>query len=85
MMKAISWKESKKYTMEKFYGKYLKEFEGYSDDRKIYCNTYAMIMKALESLQDDPECYVRCAMNQMINNDMGMMDRIILRFHFGEE
>ena len=43
-----------------------------------------MIMKALESLPDDPECYVRCAVNQAINNDMGMMDRIILRFHFGE-
>ena len=83
-MKNNSWKESKKHTMETFYGKYLKEFEGYSDDRKIYCNTYEMIMKALESLPDDPQCYVRCAMNQTINNDMGMMDRIILRFHFGE-
>ena len=79
-MSNISWKETEKKTMEAFYGKYLKEFEGYSDDRKIYCNTYEEIMKALESLPDDPECYVRCAMRAKMNVDMIMMDEIIRRF-----
>ena len=82
MAKQITWKERQKKTLLEHYAKYVPEFEGHDDDRKIYCNTYKMIIKALEDLPEEPQPFTRCAMNAAINKDLCMLDRIILRFHY---
>lgn len=81
-MKELSWKESKIKFLKMHYEKYLAEFTGWIDDRQIYCNTYKMIMRAVESLPDEPDNYIRVAMNHAINKDLQMMDSIILHFHY---
>lgn len=81
-MKKLSWRQSKIKFLKTHYEKYLEEFAGPTDDRIIYCNTYRQIMSAVESLPEDPEIYIKCAMNHSINKDLQMMDSIILRFHY---
>jgi len=85
MARTITWKERQKKTLLEYYAKYIPEFEDHDDDRLIYCNTYKMITKALDDLPEEPQVLVRCAMNKAINQELCMMDRIILRFHFEEK
>ena len=84
-MQKLSWKQMHLNRLESFYGRFMEEFEGFSDDRMIYRNTYQMIQAAVESLPEEPHCFVKVAMNKQIAADEGMMDRIILRFHFNEK
>ena len=87
MPRTLTWKERQKKTLLEFYAKYVPEFEGHDDDRRIYCNTYKMLTRALEELPEEPESFTKCAMNKAINQELCMLDRIILRFHYekGEE
>ena len=78
----ITWKERQKKTLLEHYAKYVPEFEGHDDDRELYCNTYKMIIKALDDLPEEPQLFTRCAMLAAINQDLCMLDRIILRFHY---
>ena len=81
-MKNLSWKQSRIRFLKMHYEKYLEEFDGHTDDRLIYCNTYRMIMRAVESLPEDPDNYIRVAVNHQIHKDCQMMDGQILRFHY---
>lgn len=81
----ISWKKRQMTTLLEHYAKYVPEFEDHEDDRKIYCNTYKMITEALKDLPEEPQVFVRCAMNKAINQELCMLDRIILRFHYEEK
>jgi hypothetical protein len=82
MTRTITWKERQKETLREYYAKYIPEFENHDDDRRIYCNTYKMLARALEELPEEPEVFTKCAMNKAINQELCMLDRIILRFHY---
>ena len=76
-MKAKSWKQIKTEYLELVYGRYVPEFSQYSDDRDVYVHTYYSVMRAIDSLPDNPDIYVRVAMNRAIEQDTEMFDRII--------
>lgn len=79
-MKKVSWKEAKLAHLRFFYGRLAVAWEGESDDRGLFSNTYKMIVNAVSSLPENPGNYVRCAMNHAISADLEMMDRIAVRF-----
>ena len=79
-MKKISWKEHKLSNLRFFYGKLAAAWEHEEDDRVLFSNTYKMIVAAVESLPENPDNYVRCAMNHAISADMKTMDDIAARF-----
>lgn len=80
-----SWKAMKKAVMEECFGKYIPEFENFDDDRKVYCNTYRLIMEGIESLEENPKLFVRVAMNHQIEEETLKLGNIILRFKFPED
>ena len=80
MARNLTWKQMRMRMVKDFYGKYVPEFEGHEDDRKIFCNTYRMILDALEELPDEPAIFTKCAINNGIGKEMEMMDRIIYKF-----
>ena len=71
-----TWKTRELEYIKDCYGDVIAEYEGFTDDRRLYCNTYNMLIEAIESLQDDPNVVVRCAMNNYINDELQMMARI---------
>ena len=75
-----TWKQQKLDFMKHLYGKYIDEFRGCQDDRGLYCNTYWLIVEAIESLDDNPNNYVCVAVNNAIRADLAMMDGILVRF-----
>ena len=79
-MKKGSWKEMKLDNLRFFYGKLAAAWEGEDDDRGLFSNTYKMIIAAIESLPENPDNYVRCAMNHAISADTKTMNSIAARF-----
>ena len=82
-MMETSWKALKIAMMEECFGKYVPVFENYEDDRKVYCNTYRMIMDGLTSLEENPNIFVRVAIDKKIEEETLMKGRVILRFIYG--
>ena len=72
----MTWKEHKFDYMQFMYGDKLAEYEHCKDDRRVYFNTYNMIIEALKELPDEPSAYVCCAMNHYIDEDLKRLDRI---------
>ena len=83
---ATTWKEGKIEYMRFLYGtkvtQYTKEMERaeFKDDRQVYINTYNLIMDMLETLPDEPHLYVKVALNQKMNEDIEMLQKINLHF-----
>lgn len=78
----MSWKESKLDYIESFYGDAYKQFKADDahDDRRVYINTYEMIVKAIGSLRKEPDLYVKVAIDEAIRKDFEMMRDIGQRF-----
>lgn len=81
-MKERTWKERRIENLEYFYGKAYEQFksEDPHDDRRVYINTYEMIMEAVKSLKNEPNNYVAVAMNKAIAKDLTMLEDIGKRF-----
>lgn len=75
-----SYRERKIEFMQLIYGKKAEEWKDMHDDRRVYANTYRMILEALESLPEEPNNYVCVAMNRMIGEDRELMDKILEHF-----
>ena len=75
-----TWKQQKLDFLKHLYGKYIDEFRGCHDDRRVYYNIYQQIVEAVESLDDNPNNYVCVAVNDAIRADLMMMDDILVRF-----
>lgn len=77
-----TWKQ---VTIGLLKGKYQKKVEEwqnleYVDDRAVFCGIYRKILKAVETLPEEPHNYVCCAMNDKIRSDREKMDEIMERF-----
>lgn len=72
-----SWKERERDYFSFMYGDLAEDWKVEKDDRKLFSNTYFMIMEAINSLDDDPNPYVKVAMNRMLEADKCMLDRIM--------
>ena len=83
-MKRISemtWKEQKLDYMMFRYSDLAKKFDnGYGDDRQLFVNTFNMIVEALESLEDEPNIYIKCAVNKAIAEDIAVLNKIEKHF-----
>lgn len=75
-----SWKERERDYFSFMYGDLAEDWKDEIDDRKLFSNTYFMIMEAINSLDDDPNPYVKVAMNRMLEADNCMLDRILYFF-----
>lgn len=77
-----TWKNQKLDYIESFYGNAYRLFKEQDphDDRRLYMNVYKMIIKALQSLPDEPDLYVRVALNKQIDDDLALLTRIGKRF-----
>ena len=75
-----SWKERKLIVLRFHYEKLAAAWDNEGDDRRLFCNLYKMIVHAVESLPDNPDNYVCCAMNNLIRDDRKTLDEIAARF-----
>lgn len=76
-----TWKDIKLSFLKGKYQKHADKWQNIkSDDRGVFCNIYNMIIKAIESLPDEPDNYVAVAMNHEINHDRETMDEILAYF-----
>ena len=80
MTKNESWKVLKLKYLKVIYGLHVRGFGGYDDDRGLYINTYNMMVRAINTLPDCPDIFIKCAMNEAIKKDCKMLDGIIKRF-----
>lgn len=76
MINNKSWKERMRDYFSLMYGDLAEDWKYENDDRKLFSNTYFMIMDAINSLDDDPNSYVKVAMNRVLEADRSMLDRI---------
>ena len=79
-----TWKSRKTEYLTRVYGRHIEAFRGHDDDRGIYCNTYGRMLAGIESLADEPDLYVRVAMNARIRQDTDSLDRILAVFEGAE-
>ena len=75
-----TWKALKLDYLAFIFGDVVKEWEQYNDDRRLYVNTYRMIFEGIESLPEEPNIVVKCAMNHYIDEELEMMKEIRNRF-----
>ena len=77
-----TWKARKLHDLDIRFGTSYRDFKegGYVDDRRVFVNTYEIIVQALESLPEEPVSYIRVAMWRQINRDYKMMDEILAKF-----
>ena len=54
--------------------------EGHTDDRRVYCNIYRMIVAGLRALPAEPPLYIRKAVIDAMRRDRATLDRIAARF-----
>jgi len=66
--------------LQLFYGKDAKKWENENDDRRLFSNMYYQIIQALESLEDNDNVYISCAMNVSISRDEKVLSKIQRRF-----
>lgn len=65
------------------YADVVSRWEGrFDDDRVIVCNVYHMVMRALDSLADEPDILVKGAMGVKFEQEQKVLDKIVE--HFGD-
>lgn len=79
-MENKTWKSFKLDFLKFKYEKKAEEWKDCHDDRRIFSNTYYQIIEAIETLPEEPVSYIAVAMNNEIQKDREMLDRIIKRF-----
>ena len=73
-----SWKKMWTDHFERKYAAAVARWDGkFDDDRLVFCNTYRMIVRALDSLSDDPDTLVKCAMNSAFEKEQKSLDAIL--------
>ena len=75
-----TWKEVMLNYIDCFYGEKAEAWKNERNDKRVFSNTYFMIVEALESLPDEPHNYVKVAVHAHIKENEEMMKRIIERF-----
>ena len=75
-----TWKQARLHSIEIQYGTIYDMFKGHDDDRQVFCNTYDSIERALNSLPEEPDSYIKVAMWRQINKDKELLDRIYATF-----
>lgn len=75
-----TWKREKIDMMKRMYGKRIDAYGACHDDRRVYANTYHMIMEALSELSEDPPVWLKAAVNAKLKEEMKVLDRIARHF-----
>ena len=76
-----NWKTMWKDHFRMKYLDHVERWEGkHDDDRVIVCNVYHMVMRALDSLADEPDVLVKGAMNVMLEKEQATLDKILTVF-----
>ena len=55
-------------------------FPPVKDDRRLFINTYRQVYDAIDSLSDNPNNWICCAVMHEITKESDMMDGILSRF-----
>ena len=79
-MENKTWKSFKLDFLKFKYEKKAEEWKDCHDDRRLFSNTYYQIIEAIETLPEEPVSYIAVAMNNEIQKDREMLDRILTRF-----
>ena len=82
MRRGANWKQRHMKQLRYIYGPAAERWqaEGRQDDRRLYANTYRMMLEGLRSLPAEPALYVRTAVDEKLRKDRAMLDRIARRF-----
>jgi len=79
------WKSLKLWVWAHDYGDKATEwnniFPPVGDDRRVFINTYNQVYEAIDSLPDNPNAWVCCAITHEVENERRMMDGILSRFN----
>ena len=78
-MENKTWKSEKLDFLKFRYEKKAEEWKERHDDRRLFSNTYYLIITAIETLPEEPNNYVCVAMNAMIKKDREILDSIMKR------
>ena len=62
------------------YGKYRKAWEGTSDDRKVFCNIYDMLVEACECMKSVRNNLIHVAFNRQFKEEEETLKEILQRF-----
>ena len=79
-MKNKNWKSVKLDCLKFLYEKKAEEWKECHDDRRLFSNMYYQIITGVETLPENPNNYVRVAMNAMIQKNREELDSIMERF-----
>ena len=82
-----NWKETKIDLLTGLYGATAARFEEEKeeDDKAAFVSIYKALLEAVRSLPNEPVALVRVAMNRMIGDGCGKLDRIKERFEKGRK
>lgn len=79
-----SWKWSKLWVWAHEYQAqalaWNEQYPPVKDDRRIFINTYFQIYAALESVTDNPNVWICCAINHELAKESETMNEILRRF-----
>ena len=73
-----TWKKMWSDHFARKYASAVDRWDGrFTDDRIVFCNTYKMIVRALDSLPENPDTFVKCAMNSAFEKEQKSLDAIL--------
>lgn len=75
-LKLWSWVEP----YEKAYKTWSNLFPPVSDDRRLFINTFDMVYHAIDSLSDNPDSWICCAVLHEVEKEKKVMFRILKQF-----
>ena len=81
--KSTAWRDAKLMFVKAIYGDYAEEYRKYFDnwdDRRLFVNCYDVMIRALESLHEDPHPYFRAAISARMRDSFEIMNRIAAAF-----
>ena len=80
MLREKSWKQFQLDYLEYFYKEKAEAWKNEHNDKKVYSNSYFIMVEAINSLPDEPNNFVIVAMNNKINEYEQQMQEIDERF-----
>lgn len=76
-----SWKQIELTSIKALYGewytKYSEAAKKVYDDRTVYCNLYKMMVRAVESMPEEPDNYVAIAVGNKLDEDRKTLQEIV--------
>lgn len=75
-----TWKQMYKDHLQQRYGAAAERWRSATGDRRVFANCYRTMQEALDSLDDNPNFFVTCAMANRISDVMKVMDEIAETF-----